>query len=338
MVVDSSYAAMRNGHKRRLGKRQKSCIARLVTICSLFVLARVCIHSDWEHEPSRQRVPTAQHNYTKSDERKTALLQRLDRVQKVCGGLCKNALDKRNWIKNSSPVRGANIRLTTAKDVNCDALMKSDEIDAADTSVPYPIPKELIEYYSIGDSVEIRNTKRYRNVFLGRSAQVPVWTEAMVEEQIRMAEQGTLAGTYGADASQYVQNKLKNLNLVDKHVLVIGSSKPWLEAICISLGAAQVTTLEYGRVQSEHPQISTMTPDVMRSRYAAGTLGTFDVIATHSSVEHSGLGRYGDALNPWGDIVAIARAWCVASPDASMYLGVNTGADQIGKTANQLFE
>jgi hypothetical protein len=28
------------------------------------------------------------------------------------------------------------------------------------------------------------------------------------------------------------------------------------------------------------------------------------------------LGRYGDALNPWGDILTIARAWCVSSPAA----------------------
>jgi len=32
-------------------------------------------------------------------------------------------------------------------------------------------------------------------------------------------------------------------------------------------------------------------------------LGHFDGVITYSSLEHSGLGRYGDALNPWGDLV-----------------------------------
>lgn len=32
--------------------------------------------------------------------------------------------------------------------------------------------------------------------------------------------------------------------------------------------------------------------------------------------------RYGDALNPWGDILAIARAWCVAKRHAKLVIGV----------------
>jgi hypothetical protein len=47
-----------------------------------------------------------------------------------------------------------------------------------------------------------------------------------------------------------------------------------------------------------------MTPLQFRKSYLSDTLGTFDAIVTFSSVEHSGLGRYGDALNPWGDIIA----------------------------------
>ena len=36
------------------------------------------------------------------------------------------------------------------------------------------------------------------------------------------------------------------------------------------------------------------------------------------------LGRYGDALNPWGDILAIAESWCVTSPEAFLALSVPT--------------
>ena len=68
----------------------------------------------------------------------------------------------------------------------------------------------------------------------------------------------------------------------------------------------------------------------------------FDLVFTYSSVEHSGLGewinmkivptqrvelshklhemhflsgRYGDPLNPWGDIITIAQAWCASTED-----------------------
>jgi hypothetical protein len=51
-------------------------------------------------------------------------------------------------------------------------------------------------------------------------------------------------------------------------------------------------------------------------------LDRFDAVATFSSVEHSGLGRYGDALNPWGDRQAVARAWCMTKPKGWLALGV----------------
>ena len=37
----------------------------------------------------------------------------------------------------------------------------------------------------------------------------------------------------------------------------------------------------------------------------------FDAVVSFSSIEHSGLGRYGDALNPWGDLIASAQAWYI---------------------------
>ena len=35
-------------------------------------------------------------------------------------------------------------------------------------------------------------------------------------------------------------------------------------------------------------------------------------------------GRYGDALNPWGDLITMGRAWCVAKPGALALMGVPT--------------
>ena len=46
------------------------------------------------------------------------------------------------------------------------------------------------------------------------------------------------------------------------------------------------------------------------------------MIVTYSSVEHSGLGRFGDMLNPWGDIITLARGWCVTNDGGSLTIGV----------------
>lgn len=40
------------------------------------------------------------------------------------------------------------------------------------------------------------------------------------------------------------------------------------------------------------------------------------------------LGRYGDELNPWGDIIAIAKAWCVTKPGGTLAVGVPTNPHQ----------
>ena len=47
-------------------------------------------------------------------------------------------------------------------------------------------------------------------------------------------------------------------------------------------------------------------------------------------IEHSGLGRYGDSLNPWGDLIAMAQSWCLLKPGAKALVGVPGGKDSIG--------
>jgi hypothetical protein len=66
-------------------------------------------------------------------------------------------------------------------------------------------------------------------------------------------------------------------------------------------------------------------------------LGEFDMIRSFSSLEHPGLGRYGDSLNPWGDILAVARAWCVTKPGGHLYLGVPTGPDGVQFNMHRIY-
>lgn len=39
--------------------------------------------------------------------------------------------------------------------------------------------------------------------------------------------------------------------------------------------------------------------------------------------------RYGDALNPWGDLIAMSRAWCVLRPGGRALLGVPTAPEDL---------
>merc|ERR1719411_609564 len=121
----------------------------------------------------------------------------------------------------------------------------------------------------------------------------------------------------------------------DGHVLVIGSQNPWIEVILLEMGAAKITTLEYAAIQTDHPQISTITPEELRQAYIKGKAPTFDAMITYSSLEHSGLGRYGDSLNPWGDLITMAKAWCLMKPKGRALVGVPSGMDQVIFNSNR---
>jgi hypothetical protein len=39
---------------------------------------------------------------------------------------------------------------------------------------------------------------------------------------------------------------------------VIGSQKPWIETILLNRGAKNITTFDYVKITSDHPQVSTL--------------------------------------------------------------------------------
>ena len=84
----------------------------------------------------------------------------------------------------------------------------------------------------------------------------------------------------------------------------------------LELGATNVTTLEYNDINNSVKNVKIIKPsDVKRIwNEKPGQRNeefNFDVVVTYSSIEHSGMGRYGDPLNPWGDLIASARAWYI---------------------------
>ena len=78
-------------------------------------------------------------------------------------------------------------------------------------------------------------------------------------------------------------------------------------------------------ITNENPEIDFIHALDLNERYLNGDLPPFDIFISYSSLEHGGLGRYGDNLNPWGDLIAMARAWCLLKPGSLALIGVPTG-------------
>lgn len=79
--------------------------------------------------------------------------------------------------------------------------------------------------------------------------------------------------------------------------LVIGSVSPWLEAILLQAGSRNTVTLDIGKIQSEAEELRTVTYNEW-----AENSSRVDVLASFSTVEHFGLGRYGDKPSRDADI------------------------------------
>ena len=217
------------------------------------------------------------------------------------------------------------------KAFDCRALMSNAAIDAGRVGGggAQPMPLAMRPLYSYQGRVPVTFNNLMDQLYLGSSAPL-VWTREQIDEQAKQCASGTLGGTYGRDDTANAYRGLREMPSVKGgHVLVIGSEFPWLEACAFAAGAREVTTLEYREITSLHPQLHTMTPAQARADFLSGKLPQFDAVATFSSLEHSGLGRYGDALNPFGDLQATARAWCMTRPGGEFAIGIPSGPDEI---------
>ena len=273
---------------------------------------------------------------TRPIERRMTLDERyrehLEKVKQGCGDICEHG---------QTGVHSLYFDEIKKPHVDCNALCTNAAIDAGsfEARSPSQIPAFMQPLFSYDGRVAMVSYPRFLDQqYLGSNAMQAVWTESEVKDMMQQAAQGILAGNYGHSETKWVMMGLEHANVRDQNVLVIGSETPWLEACVLHAGAKHVTTLEYGKIISQHPQITTLTPDEMRAQFSSQYSEYFDVIVTFSSVEHAGLGRYGDALNPWGDRQAIARAWCMAKPGARLVIGVMCGdRDAIEFNAHRVY-
>lgn len=223
--------------------------------------------------------------------------------------------------------------------------MTNAAIDAPMTAAvpPAVIPSHLISAFTYGHKFPVKpylpDGKVFNQRYLSTSALTPKWNKSLIDDWADDCRLGRLPGTYGKDATQQLMHALSQVNFSGIDVLVIGSENPWVEACLLSLGSDSVTTIEYGGIISEHPKVQTLTPKAVRVDYKS-YIERFDAIVTYSSVEHSGLGRYGDEMNPWGDRQAMARAWCMAKPGAKLVIGIPadvSGSDVIYYNAHRSY-
>jgi len=251
-----------------------------------------------------------------------------------CGEVCDTTI-------KGEPVQPGQFISFVRKHINCPGIMSNVKSDAAR---PGPIIRKIADIPAkLMDDFTMSGLSPYCTRCSRRlSAQVyGLWTPQLIDAEMNAARRGVLAGTYGLGTCNQVMATFRQHadEIRGKHFFVIGSQRPWVEAMLLVAGAAHVTTIEYGPLNSTDPRITIAKPwDISRLFLeSGGAEPKFDGGATFSSVEHAGLNRYGDAINPWGDLVAMAKAWCITKPGGPMFMGVPSGKDGFKFYANRIY-
>jgi hypothetical protein len=116
--------------------------------------------------------------------------------------------------------------------------------------------------------------------------------------------------------------------LREKSMAVIGTLVPWVEAISLEVGCSKIVSLDYTHNSYEMTELEWFhVRDYLNRAIEHRLVENFDNAVSFSSLEHAGLGRYGDELNPNGDLEAVKQIHCMLKPGGLFFLALPTSSD-----------
>ena len=199
------------------------------------------------------------------------------------------------------------------------------------------LPKELVDEFTMHG--EMQTTYWYRSEAYGDSmsddknqiiGQVNEENVNIYLKDLDNAHNMTAYGGYG-DIYLYKMMEKNKAELKGESLAVLGTQSPWVEANGIKLGMAKITTLDYTRLKYQNDRDGQLSWrhvfDFFDESMSNKQIEQFENAASYSSVEHSGLGRYGDPLDPIGDVKAVKQMHCMIKPGGLLFLGLPMSTD-----------
>ena len=123
----------------------------------------------------------------------------------------------------------------------------------------------------------------------------------------------------------------------DGEILVYGADSYVLAALLLEMGAKHITIFDYARIRSTHPKITVLNHGDYKQFYLRGKLPEFDAFFAVSFFNRVGLGRFGDALNPYADRINMGRAYCLTKPGARGLVVDPAGFDAVVFNTHRIY-
>ena len=157
-----------------------------------------------------------------------------------------------------------------------------------------------------------------------------IYQKKVINKFIRKAKQNKCL--YYGETDKYLYDCLNKYNINSKEVALMGSTVPWYEAIVLSRNGVPYT-IEYNKIKTDDSRLNVFSFENWNKINKK-----FDFIFSISSFEHDGLGRYGDPINPNGDIEAMKNVYeNLLSKNGFLILSVPIGKDQLAFNAHRIY-
>ncbi len=193
---------------------------------------------------------------------------------------------------------------------------------------PRAIPPDLYQAYTMGGTIPVHEW------YLDNSYPPEKPLEFRPEEIDRLIGKALAREPYyygQTDLFLYPLLEKWRDSIEGKSIAIIGTTIPWYESMVLAFGGHPFT-IEYNKIVSRDLRICTMTVDEF-----ALNPSTFDSILCISSIEHDGLGRYGDPLNPVGDLETMAKLRSMLKKDGILFLAIPVGRDALYWNAHRVY-
>jgi SAM-dependent methyltransferase len=199
---------------------------------------------------------------------------------------------------------------------------------AATGEPPREIPSGQYDAYTMGGAMAVGYW--YFDETSGPDEPL-VYTKQQIAECVAMARERQQRYYGITDAFLYEAFDAFRGQIAGKDVAIMGSTSPWYEGIVLAY-EGRPTTIEYNKRVSEDPRLKVMTVDEYEAQPRQ-----FDAVLSISSYEHDGLGRYGDPLNPEGDLVAMKKTLRMLRPGGLLFVAVPVGHDSVVWNAHRIY-
>lgn len=201
---------------------------------------------------------------------------------------------------------------------------------------PKTIPPELYEDFTFNHQIPVieyyvDGTQPLKDLLitLKDGSKASFYSKQLIEQNIKKAQKKQK--NYYGMTDTWLYQALEAFPIKNKDVLIIGSVVPWYESIVLAFGG-HPTTVEYNKIVTNDKRLTIMTVDEFNQNPKQ-----FDIILSISSLEHDGLGRYGDPLNPYADFQYMVEAKSLLKEGGAMILAVPVGQDCLAWNAHRIY-